>query len=116
MQISVKSVFACLLSACFGAGVTYFLLHEAQKTGTASGLVNQQTAQVPNALKDNTDAARNGQDIDQPLKDLRTRFIGDPRSIAEKQADFLAQKPRLQSIAIVAKVLVDLAEKQALLS
>src|SRR5690606_6259616 len=116
MQISVKSVFACLLSACFGAGVTYFLLQEAQETATASGLVNQQTAQLPNALNDNTDASINGQDIEQQLKDLRTRFIGDPRSIVEKQADFLAQNPGPQSIAIVAKVLVDLAENQALLS
>lgn len=116
MQISVKSVFACLLSALFGAGVTYFSLQEIQETATASGLVNQQTAQLPNALNDNTDASINGQDIEQQLKDLRTRFIGDPRSIVEKQADFLAQNPGLQSIAIVAKVLVDLAENQALLS
>lgn len=120
MQISFKSVFVCLVAAMIGAAVTYLSLHYAQEPAAAREAVIQQNAQPLNtssALKDNSGSSINGpDDIDQQLKDLRTRFIGDPRSIAEKLADFLEQSSGPQNIAIASKVLVDLAENQELLA
>jgi HEAT repeat protein len=41
---------------------------------------------------------------------LSTRFIGDPRTFGEKLRDFVAENTHTQTIAIVCKVVADLAE------
>lgn len=48
--------------------------------------------------------------IDQQVKDLSTRFVGDSRNLAEKLRDFTAEHTRAQDLAIACKVVADLAE------
>lgn len=118
MQISVKSVFVCLVSALIGAAVTYLALQNTSESAAASGVIHQQHLQSPNdgSASLSNEPENSGPDMDQQLKDLRTRFIGDSRSITEKLADFLAQNPGQKNIAIASKVIMDLAENQELLA
>ncbi|RYY74259.1 MAG: HEAT repeat domain-containing protein [Gammaproteobacteria bacterium] len=53
---------------------------------------------------------------DRMIKDLSTRFIGDPRSISEKLRDFLKENPDFQHLAIACKVVADLADNKEALS
>lgn len=48
--------------------------------------------------------------VDQQIKDLSTRFIGDTRNLAEKLRDFTAERASAQDFAIACKVVADLAE------
>ncbi len=50
--------------------------------------------------------------VDQKIKDLSTRFVGDARSLAEKLRDFTATNSNAQNIAIACKVVADLAENR----
>lgn len=50
--------------------------------------------------------------VEQQIKDLSTRFIGDNRTLSEKLRDFIAEKPDAQRVAIAAKVIADLAENR----
>jgi hypothetical protein len=54
--------------------------------------------------------------VDRLVKDLSTRFVGDPRSIAEKLRDFLADDPSPQHLAIACKVIADIADNRDALS
>lgn len=53
---------------------------------------------------------------EQALKDLSTQFVGDPRTIAQKLRDFIAEKAIPQDMAIAAKVVAELAENRDALS
>jgi len=53
---------------------------------------------------------------DRMLKDLSTRFIGDPRSLSEKLRDFLKENSDPQRVAIACKLIADLADNQEALS
>src|SRR6187551_93055 len=48
--------------------------------------------------------------FEQLRKDLSTRFIGDPRTIAEKLSDFVAENPGSYTIALATKTVADMAE------
>jgi len=50
--------------------------------------------------------------IDQKIKDLSTRFVGDGRSLAEKMRDFMAENSDAYNLAIACKVIADLAENR----
>lgn len=50
--------------------------------------------------------------VDQQIKDLSTRFVGDNRSIAEKLRDFLAEHQHEKDLAVASKVIADMAENQ----
>jgi hypothetical protein len=50
--------------------------------------------------------------VDQKIKDLSTRFVGDGRSLAEKLRDFTAENSDLHNLAIACKVVADLAENR----
>ena len=47
--------------------------------------------------------------VDQKIKDLSTRFVGDARSLAEKLRDFTIENSDNHNLAIACKVIVDLA-------
>lgn len=113
MHISFKLVFSYLVVAIVGSVVTYLSLQYTKEPFTSNEVALQQNEQPPS---DSLVPATNEINIDQQLKDLRTQFIGDERSIAEKLGDFLAQNPGQQNIAIASKVVVDLAENHDLLT
>jgi hypothetical protein len=48
--------------------------------------------------------------VDQKIKDLSTRFVGDTRSLAEKLRDFTVENSDNHNLAIACKVVADLAE------
>lgn len=48
--------------------------------------------------------------VDQLVKDLSTRFVGDSRSIAKKLRDFLAEHRHEKDLAIASKVIADMAD------
>lgn len=50
--------------------------------------------------------------VDRMVKDLSTRFVGDPRSLSEKLRDFMAEHPDPGHLAVASKVVVDLAENR----
>lgn len=50
--------------------------------------------------------------VDQKIKDLSTRFVGDDRSLAEKLRDFTAENSDTHNLAIACKVVADLAENR----
>lgn len=50
--------------------------------------------------------------VDQQIKDLSTRFVGDPRTLAEKLNDFLGANAGAQPVAIASKVIAELAENR----
>lgn len=50
--------------------------------------------------------------VEQQIKDLSTRFIGDVRTLSEKLRDFTAENPDPQHLAIASKVIADLAENR----
>ncbi|PUA27850.1 MAG: hypothetical protein B0W54_15090 [Cellvibrio sp. 79] len=50
--------------------------------------------------------------VEQKIKDLSTRFVGDARTLSEKLRDFTAEKADPQHIAIACKVIADLAENR----
>lgn len=50
--------------------------------------------------------------VDQKIKDLSTRFVGDARSLAEKLRDFTAENSDTHNLAIACKVIADLAENR----
>lgn len=54
--------------------------------------------------------------VEQQIKDLSTRFIGDARTLSEKLRDFIAEKADAQRVAIACKVIADLAENRDALS
>lgn len=110
MHISFKLVFSYLVVAVVGSMVTYLSLQYTKEPFTYNEVALQQPP------SDSPVPATNEMDIDQQLKDLRTKFIGDERSIAEKLGDFLAQNPGQQNIAIASKVVVDLAANHDLLT
>lgn len=114
MRIPLKSVIALFVAAAIGAAITYVVLMlvpgAALHCKPASSPVDQPAAQSEVAPVAAT------VDIDQLLKDLRTRFINDPRSIAEKLDDFFAQDHNQKNIAIASKVIVDMAENREMLA
>ncbi len=50
--------------------------------------------------------------VEQQIKDLSTRFVGDARTLSEKLRDFTAQNPDAQHLAIACKVVADLVENR----
>ena len=54
--------------------------------------------------------------VDQKIKDLSTRFVGDARSLAEKLRDFTTENSDPHNIAIACKVVTELAENREALS
>ena len=54
--------------------------------------------------------------VDRTLKDLSTRFVGDPRSLSEKLRDYLKENSDFQHVAIASKLVADLADNQDALS
>jgi len=54
--------------------------------------------------------------VDRTLKDLSTRFVGDPRSLSEKLRDFLKENSDPQHIAVACKLIADLADNKEALS
>lgn len=50
--------------------------------------------------------------VDQKIKDLSTRFVGDARSLVEKLRDFTTENPDVYHLAIACKVIADLAENR----
>ncbi|WP_331345331.1 hypothetical protein [Cellvibrio sp. UBA7661] len=121
----LKSVAMFLVAAAIGSAATYFTIVslDVDNCEPVSGLGPQpQTSYV---AADSATISSSAMNVDQLLKDLRTRFIGDERSIAEKLRDFLAQhsdqkiagqkNSEEKNTAIAAKVIVDLAENDELL-
>jgi len=54
--------------------------------------------------------------VDRKLKDLSTRFVGDPRSLSEKLRDFLKENSDTQHVAVACKLIADLADNEEALS
>jgi HEAT repeat protein len=50
--------------------------------------------------------------VDRMIKDLSTRFVDDPRTIAEKLQDFLNKQTDAQHQAIACKVIADMADNR----
>ncbi|WP_152600196.1 HEAT repeat domain-containing protein [Cellvibrio mixtus] len=50
--------------------------------------------------------------VEQQIKDLSTRFVGDSRTLSEKLRDFTAENPDAQHFAIASKVVADLVENR----
>jgi hypothetical protein len=50
--------------------------------------------------------------VDRMIKDLSTRFVDDPRTIAEKLRDFLNEQTDAQHQAIACKVIADMADNR----
>lgn len=50
--------------------------------------------------------------VDQQIKDLSTRFVGDTRTISEKLRDFIAERSDAQRLGIACKVVAELAENR----
>ncbi|WP_049629017.1 hypothetical protein [Cellvibrio sp. pealriver] len=120
MHESLKSIVIFLVAAAIGSVATYFTIASLKVNDCepASALATQlQTSDVAvgSATISSSAMSSSAMNVDQLLKDLRTRFIGDERSIAEKLRDFLAQHSDQKNTAIAAKVIVDLAENNELL-
>ena len=99
----LKSVAMFLVAAAIGSAATYFTIVslDVDNCEPVSGLAPQpQTSYVAadSATISSSAMSSSAMDVDQLLKDLRTRFIGDERSIAEKLRKKIARKkiPRLQ--------------------
>jgi hypothetical protein len=108
-----------LLAACVGAALSYgvfsFRLYsEVQPVVLAQNNQPLPTEQFRSSVTPASGAIP-AVDIDQTLKDLRTQFIGDARSLAEKLRAYHAENPGPQSLAMVCKVIVDMAENSDLL-
>ncbi len=111
-----------LLAACIGAALSYgvlcILLNGTAQREQIAALEHKihtlELAQQPTQAQ-NVTTANPARDIEQLRKDLSTRFIGDPRTLGEKLRDFVAENPDPQSLAIVCKVVADLAENSAAL-
>ena len=106
-----------LLAACIGAAVSggafSILLDDSAQREKINALEQKiqalEQAQKPALAQAETNAPQ-ALDIEQIRKDLSTRFIGDPRTFGEKLRDFVAENRYPQTIAIVCKVVADLAE------
>ena len=131
MHESLKSIVTFLVAAAIGSMATYFAVaslkvNDCEPASTLATQLQTTDIAVKSAVAMSSSAIPSStMNVEQLLKDLRTRFIGDERSIAEKLRDFLAQQvdqkiagqknDEEKNTAIAAKVIVDLAENNELL-
>lgn len=92
-----------LLAACLGALAGYGV-------STVIAAKHKQPTPVAADVVTNAVAANTEPNFEQLRKDLSTRFIGDPRTIAEKLSDFVAENPGRYTIALASKTVADMAE------
>jgi len=103
-----------LLAVCVGAVIGYgtaSTIPLKQTEGTASAIPLKQ---IERAGADEV-ATNTEPNFEQLRKDLSTRFIGDPRTIAEKLGDFLAENPGPYTIALATKTVAGMAENPDML-